>query len=90
MEKICSLKNNHANGVLISYNDNIFCISGKFNKKVELFSEEKKQWEEINELNIERSYFSTSIIHNNHSITSFSCFPHLSGSIFFSKIFLHI
>ena len=66
MEKICTLKNNHANGVLISYNDNIFCISGKFNKKVELFSEEKKQWEEINELNIERSYFSACIIHNKY------------------------
>ena len=64
MDKICTLKNNHANGVLIPYNNNIFCLSGKFNKKVELFSEEKKEWEEINEMNIERSYFNACIIHN--------------------------
>ena len=64
MDKICTLKNNHANGVLIPYNNNFFCLSGKFNKKVELFSEEKKEWEEINEMNIERSYFNACIIHD--------------------------
>ena len=60
--KICSLKNNHANGVLTLYKDIFFCLSGKFNKKVELFKEEKKEWEEIGEMNIERSCFSTCVI----------------------------
>ena len=64
LDIICTLKNNHANGVLISHENNIFCLSGKYNKKVELYSEEKKSWEEISEMNIERSYFNACIIHD--------------------------
>ena len=64
LDRICTLKNNHANGVLISHENNIFCLSGKYNKKVELYSEEKKSWEEINEMKIERSYFNACIIHD--------------------------
>ena len=66
MNKICNLKNNHANGVLIHYKDKIFCLSGKFNKKVEVYYSDKKIWEEINEMNIERSFFSACIIHDKY------------------------
>ena len=66
IDKICNLKNNHANGVLIHYKDKIVCLSGKYNKKVEVFYGEKKQWEEINEMNIERSFFSVCITHERY------------------------
>ena len=62
LDKICCLKNNHANGVLTLFKDKFICLSGKFNKKVELFNKEKKEWEEIGEMNIERSCFNTCII----------------------------
>ena len=64
MEKICNLKNNHANGVLIYHTNKIFCLSGKYNKKVEVYFLDKKHWEEINEMNIERSCFSACIIND--------------------------
>ena len=64
MNKICNLKNNHANGVLVYYKNKIFCLSGKFNKKVEVYYDDTKTWEEINEMNIERSFFSACIIHD--------------------------
>ena len=60
--KICNLKNNHANGVLVNHKDTILCLSGKFNKKVEVYYKDKKAWEEMNEMNIERSFFSACII----------------------------
>ena len=60
MYKLCSLKNNHSNGGLISFNDNsLLCISGDYNKKVELFSISKNEWNDyLSETLIERSYFS--------------------------------
>ena len=64
MEKICNLKNNHANGVLIYNSNKLFCLSGKYNKKVEVYFTDKKQWKEINEMNIERSCFSACVINN--------------------------
>ena len=64
MEKICNLKNNHANGVLLYHNDKIFCLNGKYNKKVEMYNPDRKTWEEINEMKIERSFFSACIVHD--------------------------
>ena len=69
IEKLSNLKNNHSKGNLIIFkennennnNDNIICISGLFNKKVEIYNIQKKQWDELPELNIERSE-STSVI----------------------------
>ena len=60
MYKLCSLKNNHSNGGLISFNENsLFCISGDYNKKVELFSITKNEWNDyLSETLIERSNFS--------------------------------
>ena len=66
MNKICKLKNNHSNGVLINFQNKLFCLSGKFNKKVEIFSDINKEWVEINEMNIERSFFSSCIFKNRY------------------------
>ena len=63
-KQLCKLKNNHANGVLLVYENKIFCLSGKYNKKVEIYLKEKNEWIEFNEMNIERSCFSACIIQN--------------------------
>ena len=57
MNKLCCLKNNHSNGALIDFNnDSLLCISGDFNKKVELFSISKNEWKNyLSETLIERS-----------------------------------
>lgn len=65
INKLCRLKNNHSNGVLINFQNAIYCLSGKYNKKVEFYSEIKNEWTELNEMNIERSYFSSCVVKNN-------------------------
>ena len=55
MIKLCNLKNNHSNGVLVYYNNKFFCISGDFNKKAEVYSESKNEWKNLNNCLIERS-----------------------------------
>ena len=71
INKICKLKNNHANGVLIHYQDKLFCLGGKFNKKVEIYSKIDNEWTEIKEMNIERSFFSSCIIKNKYLFSLF-------------------
>ena len=66
MNKLCNLKNNHSNGALINYSNDIICISGNFNKKVELFNHSKNEWKNLPELNIERRDFSTCLIKNKY------------------------
>ena len=64
MTKLSNLHNNHAGGCLISFNQIIYCLGGKFNKKVEKYSKEKNKWIEAKEMKIERSFFSSCIIKN--------------------------
>ena len=61
--KLCKLKNNHSNGNLLYYNDNnsIICLSGDFNKKVEMYSINKNEWTDLPEMIIERSNSSSCI-----------------------------
>ena len=66
INKLCKLNNNHSNGVLINFKDKLFCLSGKFNKKVEIYNETKNEWIVLNEMNIERSYFSACIMKNKY------------------------
>ena len=67
MEKLCSLKNNHSKGCLIPYNDNsIICLSGQHNKKCEIYSILKNEWNDMPEMNIERSEFGCCIIQNKY------------------------
>jgi hypothetical protein len=64
--KLCKLKNNHSNGSLIDFDfntNNLLCISGDFNKKVELYSSLKKEWNNyLPETLIERSNCSYCIL----------------------------
>ena len=64
MNKLCSLNNNHSNGALIDFsNNNLLCISGDFNKKVELFSISKNEWNAyLSETLIERSNYAFCLI----------------------------
>ena len=62
--KLCSLQNNHSNGSLLYYDNNIICLSGDYNKKVEMYSMKKNEWANLPEMIIERSN-STSCIMNN-------------------------
>ena len=66
MSQLRDLKYNHLNGSMISYNDKIICLSGDFNKKVELYLENENKWLELPETQIERSYFSLCIIKNRY------------------------
>ena len=67
MDKLCSLKNNHSKGCLIPYNDNsIICLSGQHNKKCEIYSILKNEWNDMPEMNIERSEFGCCIIQNKY------------------------
>lgn len=64
--KLSKLKNNHSNGSLIDFDFNsnsLLCISGDFNKKVELYSGLKKEWNNyLSETLIERSNCSFCIL----------------------------
>ena len=62
--KLCSLHNNHSNGSLLNYENNIICCSGDFNKKVEMFSINKNEWTDLPEMLIERSNSFACIINN--------------------------
>ena len=63
---LSKLKNNHSNGSLIDFDFNsnsLLCISGDFNKKVELYSTLKKEWNNyLSETLIERSNCSYCIL----------------------------
>lgn len=66
INKLCKLNNNHSNGVLIKFKDKLYVLSGKYNKKVEIYDEIENGWIVLNEMNIERSYFSACIIKNKY------------------------
>ncbi len=72
MEKLCSLKNNHSKGCLIPFNNNsIICLSGQHNKKCEIYSILKNEWNDMCEMNIERCEFGCCIIQNQYLFSIF-------------------
>ena len=72
MEKLCSLKNNHSKGCLIPFNNNsIICLSGQHNKKCEIYSILKNEWNDMSEMNIERCEFGCCIIQNQYLFSIF-------------------
>ena len=71
IKKLCKLKNNHSNGCLLYVNDNVICLSGNHNKKVEAFSEKNNSLTILPEMNIERSYFSCCLIKNEYVFSLF-------------------
>ena len=66
MNKLCSLKNNHSNGAMLTYKGNIVCLGGSYNKKVELYNQSKNEWNNLPELQIERSNFASVIFKNKY------------------------
>ena len=66
MEKLCSLNNNHSKGNLIPYHNSIICLSGEYNKKCEIYSTLKNEWNEMSEMKIERSEFGSCIIQDKY------------------------
>ena len=64
MKKLCTFKNDHSNGCLLLINNNVICLSGNHNKKVEIFSEQNNSLINLPEMNIERSCFSCCLIRN--------------------------
>ena len=62
MEQKCDLKYNHSNGGMINFNEQVICIGGNYNKKVEVYFENNNMWAELPEIQIERSHFSSCII----------------------------
>ena len=75
MEKYSKLKNNHMFGNLLLLSNNkfsekeqIICLSGKFNKKVEIYNDESNSWNDkiIEEMPEERCNSSYLILNNNY------------------------
>ena len=71
MEKLCSLNNNHSKGSLIAFQNSIICLSGEHNKKCEIYSINKNKWNEMAEMNFERSEFGTCIINKKYLFALF-------------------
>ena len=72
--KLCSLKNNHSNGNLLNYENKIICLSGDYNKKVEMYSINKNEWTDLPEMLIERSYSSSCMLNNKNNKYIFNLF----------------
>ena len=51
---------------MLKYNENIICIGGSYNKKVELYNELKNEWTDLPELQIERSNFASVLFKNKY------------------------
>ena len=71
IKQLCTFKNNHSNGCLLYVIDKIICLSGNYNKKVEIFSEKTNSIINLPELNIERSNFSCCFIKNEYIFALF-------------------
>ena len=71
LKKLCTFKNNHSNGSLLYINNQIICLSGNHNKKVEIFSEQNNSLINLPEMNIERSSFSCCLFKNDYIFALF-------------------
>ena len=71
-QKYSNLKNNHMFGGLLNLKKNIICLSGKFNKKVEIYNESNDKWDDksFEELPEERAH-SYYLLLNNQYIYGF-------------------
>lgn len=71
-QKYSNLKNNHMFGALLNLKKNIICLSGKFNKKVEIYNESNDKWDDkfFEELPEERAH-SYYLLLNNQYIYGF-------------------
>ena len=85
MNKLCNLENNHSNGSLLYLENSIICLSGDYNKKVEIYSINKNEWKNLPDMLIERSNSATSIINHNENKYIFNLFGYNSPA----KIYLN-
>ena len=69
--KLCKLGNNHSNGNLICYENNLICLSGDFNKSVEIYYIKKNIWDKMPEMNKERSSSGVCILNNKYIFNLF-------------------
>ena len=69
--KLCKLKNNHSNGNLICYENNLICLSGDFNKSVEIYYIKKNIWDKMPEMIKERSSSGVCILNNKYIFNLF-------------------
>ena len=71
MKKLCKFKNNHAKGSLLIVDDKIYCFSGNHNKKTEFYSQIQNNLCNLEEMNVERSNFSTCVFQNKYIFALF-------------------
>ena len=69
--KLCKLGNNHSNGNLICYENNLICLSGDFNKSVEIYYIKKNIWDKMPEMIKERSSSGVCILNNKYIFNLF-------------------
>lgn len=67
-QKYSKLKNNHMFGGLLNLKKNIICLSGKFNKKVEIYNESNDKWDDrtFEELPEERAHTYYLLLNNKY------------------------
>ena len=71
MNKLCELKYNHSNGRLIYYENNLICLSGDFNKSVEIYNIKKNTWNNMPEMVKERSGSGVCVLDNKYILNLF-------------------
>ena len=85
MNKLCNLKNNHSNGSLLYFENNLICLSGDHNKIVEMYSINKNEWTYLPEMLIERSNSASCLMNNKDNRYIFNLFGYNSKT----KIYLN-
>jgi hypothetical protein len=71
MKKLCKLKYNHSNGNLINYENNLICLSGDYNKTVEMYQIKNNTWNNMPEMLKERSDSGVCILDNKYILNLF-------------------
>ena len=71
MNKLSELKNNHSNGNLIYYENNLICLSGDYTKSVEIYYIKKNIWNNMPEMLNERSCSGVCILDNKYILNLF-------------------
>ena len=71
MIKLCKLKYNHSNGNLIYYENSLICLSGDFNKTVEIYNIKKNIWNNMPEMIKERSNSGVCVLNNKYILNLF-------------------
>ena len=71
MKKLCKLKYNHSNGGLINYENNLICLSGYYNKSVEMYQIKNNIWNNMPEMLKERSGSGVCVLNNKYILNLF-------------------